>query len=126
MRLLVDTQAFLWWVSDDVRLTRAARRAVENGQCFLSIASCWEMAIKVSLKKLILPHPIERFLHQQLEENEFTLLAVSLEHVSAVASLPFLHRDPFDRLLVAQAAAENLHIVSSDEQFDAYDVKRIW
>lgn len=126
MSVLLDTQAFLWWVADDQKLTRRARATITNERCFLSIASCWEMAIKASLGKLQLPHPVNRFLQEQLEVNGFTLLPISLEHAAAVADLPFHHRDPFDRLLAAQAHLEDMAIVSSDPAFKAYGVKRIW
>jgi PIN domain nuclease of toxin-antitoxin system len=126
MTLLLDTQAFLWWVGDDRRLSKRARRAIADGICLLSAASCWEMAIKAGLGKLEIPRPIDRFLQQQLEVNGFSLLPASLEHVSAVADLPFHHRDPFDRLLVAQARREDLAIVSPDPVFRKYGVKRVW
>ena len=126
MSVLLDTQAFLWWVSDDDRLTRPARKTIASARCFLSSASCWEMAIKASLGKLDVPRPLSRFLQEQLEVNGFALLPISLEHVSAVADLPFHHRDPFDRLIVAQAIEEEFAVVSSDSIFKTYGVKRIW
>lgn len=126
MRLLLDTHAFLWWVSDDARLPRRARRLIEQGQCFVSVASCWEMAIKVSLRKLTLSDPVDRFVHEQLAANGFSLLTISLEHAGRVADLPFHHRDPFDRLLVAQALIDELAMVSADEIFRAYGVTRVW
>ena len=126
MTLLLDTQAFLWWVGDDPRLSRRARRAITDASCLLSVASCWEMAIKAAVGKLDIPRPIDRFLQEQLEVNGFSLLPASLEHVSAVADLPFHHRDPFDRLLAAQARREELAIVSADTVFRKYGVKRVW
>jgi PIN domain nuclease of toxin-antitoxin system len=126
MALLLDTQAFLWWVSDDKRLTRPARRAIERDDCLVSLASCWEMAIKIGLQKLHVAGTLDRFVQQQLVRNGFTLLPISLEHTAAVAGLPFHHRDPFDRLLVAQAIVEELTIVSSDDVFEKYRVKRVW
>ena len=126
MTLLLDTQAFLWWVGDDPRLSSRARRAIAAAPCLLSVASCWEMAIKASLRRLEIPRPIERFLQQQIEVNGFSLLPVSLEHTAAVAGLPFHHRDPFDRLLAAQALHEQIQVVSSDPVFRKYGVKRVW
>ena len=126
MRLLLDTQAFLWWVADDPRLSKRAARAIAESECLLSMASCWEMAIKTSLGKLTLPGPLQRFVQEQLEVNGFILLAVSLEHAGGVATLPFHHHDPFDRLLAAQARAEELSIVSADPMFPKYGVKRVW
>jgi PIN domain nuclease of toxin-antitoxin system len=124
--VLLDTQAFLWWVSDDPKLSRRARSAIAGEPCFLSAASCWEMAIKASLGRLELPRPVDRFLQEQLEVNGFALLQISLRHVAAVADLPFHHRDPFDRLIAAQALEEELPVVSSDPVFRKYRVKRIW
>jgi len=126
MTLLLDTQAFLWWVADDRRLSRRARTAIAATPSVLSVASCWEMAIKASLGKLTLPHPVDRFVQQQLEVNGFTLLPLSLEAAAAVADMPFHHRDPFDRVLAAQARLGRLPIVSSDPMFAKYGVRRIW
>jgi len=126
MTLLLDTRAFLWWVTDDRRLSKRARSAIGATPSVLSVASCWEMAIKASLGKLTLPRPVDRFVQQQLEVNGFTLLPVSLEAVAAVADLPFHHRDPFDRLLAAQARLGPFTIVSSDPIFRKYGVRRIW
>lgn len=128
MRLLLDTQAFLWWVNDAPELSRKARQAIANeaNECFVSLASCWEMAIKTSLGKLALAGPIERFIPEQLSANAFRLLPIDFRHVGRVAALPFHHRDPFDRLLIAQAMEEALVVVSSDGAFKQYGVKRIW
>jgi PIN domain nuclease of toxin-antitoxin system len=126
MRVLLDTHAFLWWVIDDPKLTRVARRTIARSACVVSIASCWEMAIKVSRGSLDLPEPVDAFVQRHVAENGFALLDIALEHASAVAGLPFHHRDPFDRLLVAQAAAEQLPIVSADSVFSEYGVKRVW
>lgn len=126
MVVLLDTQAFLWWVSDDARLSKRASRAIAGSACLLSMASCWEMAIKVSLGRLTLPRAVDRFVQEQLEVNGFSLLTVALEHVAGVAALPFHHRDPFDRLLAAQAIAEEVAVVSADPVFPRYGVARIW
>lgn len=126
MALLLDTHAFLWWVADDVRLTKRARRAIARDQCQVSLASCWEVAIKVGLGKLRLPGSVDRFINQQLVLNGFTLLPIALDHVAAIGDLPFHHRDPFDRLLAGQAIVEELDIVSSDNVFEKYGVKRVW
>jgi PIN domain nuclease of toxin-antitoxin system len=126
MALLLDTQAFLWWVTDDARLSKRAARAIGGTPCLLSVASCWEMAIKAGLGKLELPGEVARFVQEQLEVNGFSLLPVSLEHACGVARLPFHHRDPFDRLLAAQARLDGVAIVSSDPIFTKYGVKRVW
>jgi PIN domain nuclease of toxin-antitoxin system len=128
MRLLLDTHAFLWWVEDNPRLSRKAGAAVvERGNdCYLSLASSWEMAIKISLGKLKLKGSLERFIPDQLAANGFRELPIDFGHVTRVSRLPFHHRDPFDRLLVAQALEEELTIVSANRVFGAYRVKRIW
>ena len=128
MRLLLDTHAFLWWVDDAPALSKKARTAIANpdNECLLSLASCWEMAIKLSLGKLHLPGAIERFIPEQLAANAFRQLTIDFRHVARVATLPFHHRDPFDRLLAAQAIVERCSIVSADPMFRKYGVKRIW
>lgn len=125
--LLLDTHTFLWWVSDDPRLSTRARRAITDaGVVLLSVASCWEIAIKVSIGKLMLAQPVDRFLAEHLGVNQFTLLPVELDHAASVATLPFHHRDPFDRLLAAQALYEEIPIVSADPIFRKYKLKRVW
>jgi PIN domain nuclease of toxin-antitoxin system len=128
VRLLLDTHAFLWWVDGGARLSRKARAAIADPKhaCLVSLASCWEIAVKLSLGKLKLAAPVERFLPEQLAANGFTPLPIDLRHVARVAELPFHHRDPFDRLLIAQALAEALAVVSADAVFLKYGVKRIW
>lgn len=97
-----------------------------DNECFLSLASCWEMAIKVSLGKLDLPNAIERFIPEQMALNRFGRLNIDFRHVARVAAMPFHHRDPFDRLLAAQALEEGLTLVSSAPVFRTYKVRRIW
>ena len=128
MRLLLDTHAFLWWVADDSRLPKRARAAIADptNECLVSVASCWEMAIKVSIGKLTLPAPVEQFFPDQLATNGFRLLPIELAHVARVATLPRYHGDPFDRLLVAQSLVENLPVVSAESIFGKYGVKRVW
>jgi PIN domain nuclease of toxin-antitoxin system len=127
VRLLLDSHVFLWWITDDRRLTQKARRALSStsNECFLSHASVWEMAIKTSLGKLQLDRPVGRFVEEQCELNGFSLLAISFRHLVAVESLPWHHRDPFDRLLVAQAMEDGLALVTGDKSVAAYGVKTI-
>ncbi len=96
MRVLLDTHAFLWWIDDAPTLTRRARTVLANpaNECWFSLASCWEMAIKISLGKLRLPGTIERFIPEQLAANAFRQLSIDFRHVTRVATLPFHHRDP--------------------------------
>ncbi|MEQ1758735.1 MAG: type II toxin-antitoxin system VapC family toxin [Vicinamibacterales bacterium] len=127
MRVLLDTHAFLWWVSDSPQLTPRARTTIQGADdVFLSVASCWEMAIKISLGKLQLAQPIERFVSEQLLANDFTLLSIGLDETGRTARLPFHHRDPFDRLLAAQAIEQKLVVVTADPLFRKYGVKRAW
>jgi PIN domain nuclease of toxin-antitoxin system len=124
MRLLLDTHVFLWWTDNNPALSFRAQRAIsdESNDCFLSIVSCWELAIKVSLGKLSLSQSVEKFIVEQVAANGFELLPVDFRHVAAVESLPFHHRDPFDRLMITQARAEDLVIVTADSLIPHYDV----
>jgi len=128
MRVLLDTHVFLWWVDDAAALSRRARRAIgdADSDCLLSVASCWEMAMKLGLRKMRLEEPIERFIPEQMAINRFRLLEIEFRHVARVATLPLHHRDPFDRLLVAQTIEEKLPIVTADRMFARYGVRRIW
>jgi len=128
MRPLLDTHSFLWFISGSLSLSRTARTLIEDtsNQPFLSIASLWEMAIKLSLGKLSLGEPFEVLIPEQMKANGINLLGIEIEHTALVATLPFHHRDPFDRLLVAQAVVERMPIVSADAAFDAYGVERLW
>ena len=128
MNILLDTHAFLWFVSDSPRLSDAAKTLIEteDSQPFLSIASLWEMAIKISLGKLRLEQPFETFIPQQLTVNGIGILNLSVEHTAAVSTLPFYHRDPFDRLIAVQAKVEQMPLVSADPVFDAYGIERVW
>jgi PIN domain nuclease of toxin-antitoxin system len=128
MNILLDTHAFLWFVQDDPKLSPAARTLIEDSESrpFLSVASLWEIAIKISLGKLQLSQPYEEFVPQQLAMNGIGILNVTIEHTAAIATLPFHHRDPFDRLLAVQSKIEEMALVSADPAFDAYDVKCVW
>jgi len=127
MRYLLDTHTFLWLASDDPNLTPTARAIFidRDQECLLSAASVWEMAIKVSLGKLAIATSVEHLVRGGLERG-LRLLDVNSDHAYLIAQLPFHHRDPFDRLLVAQAIHEGLHLISRDEQLDAYAITRIW
>lgn len=129
MRFLLDTHTFLWFIADDPELSSSStRERLEDGSndLFLSYASIWEMAIKISLDKLQVSQPLEDFMSEQIRLNSINLLSFSIPQVARVASLPFHHRDPFDRLLAAQALIENLPLLSKDAIFDRYGVQRLW
>src|SRR5436309_2461922 len=124
MNLLLDTHAFLWFIANDPKLSNQAKSEIQTptNRRFLSMASLWEMAIKVSLGKLRVTQPFEQFIPEQLQLNRIEVLAVEFAHVAAVVSMPFHHRDPFDRLLAAQCQIEGLPLLSNDPAFDAYSV----
>jgi PIN domain nuclease of toxin-antitoxin system len=128
VRLLLDTHAFLWFVWDDPQLSATAKSAIEDAanQKLLSIASCWEIAIKAGNGKLSLGAAANAFLPRELARNSFDLLDITLTHATAVETLPQHHKDPFDRLLVVQAQLEGMSLVSVDTAFDAYKIARIW
>lgn len=128
MKVLIDTHVFLWWIMDDPRLSKKARLVMKKGDndLYLSCASIWEMSIKMRTGKLTMPGSDLLFVSDHLERNSITPLPVFLHHAIGVHRLPLLHRDPFDRMLIAQSLAEDMPIVSADEQIARYDVKVIW
>jgi len=128
MRALLDTHAFLWWIADDPRLSPRAREIIanSNNELFLSAASGWEMAIKTRLGKLQVPGELEPFVGEQLRVNAILPLAVQMTHALHVYTLPEHHRDPFDRLLVAQAQVERMPILTADSQIAQYAVEVVW
>lgn len=128
MNLLLDTHAFLWFIAGNSSLSRKARAAIEdeNNRILLSVASLWEIAIKISLNKIKLSEAFELLIPDQLTVNGIELPDISVEHVALVATMPFHHRDPFDRLIAAQARVEDLTLISTDEVFDNYEVIRLW
>jgi PIN domain nuclease of toxin-antitoxin system len=126
--VLLDTHALIWWLAGDPRLVARARDAIESGrsQVFVSAASAWEIATKVRLGKLpgaaFIAYDIGRFIFEQ----GFQPLAISLEHGQRAGALPGPIKDPFDRMLIAQAILDGLHLVSIEQKFDAYGVLRLW
>ncbi len=115
-------------MADNPRLSKAARVLIEAEDLlpFLSMASLWEIAIKISLGKLELEQSYEVFISQQLALNGISILNLSLEHFATIANLPFHHRDPFDRLIAVQSKIEKMPLVSADTSFDAYEIERVW
>ncbi len=128
MRLLLDTHTFLWFVLNDPKLSSAANAQVEDSgnEILISPASYWEIAIKVGLRKLALSASYDDFMHRGIVGNNFEILHVEPSHTSILTTLPLHHRDPFDRLIVAQAMCEGIAIVSGDEALDQYGVTRPW
>ena len=128
MNYLLDTHAFLWIVAEDGRLSRKAKRLFldKSSTVFLSVASIWEMAIKISLGKLALDEPLEAFVKNHVEGNDIKILEIQPRHIYPLEDLPFHHRDPFDRLIIAQCMTEGLSIIGNDPAFDGYPVSRVW
>ncbi len=128
MNLLLDSHAFLWFCQGDASLSAPAKNLIEDAanRKWLSIASCWEIVIKTALGKLKLGESAATYLPTALSKTGFELLPLTVAHVTGVESLPMHHKDPFDRLLIAQAMTEQLELVSADTQFDRYQVTRHW
>ncbi len=128
MRLLIDTHVFLWWIGDDPRLSKKARRIISEGdnQLYLSAASGWEIAIKAKLGKLQIDGDATTFIIEHMHLNSIDQLPVSISHALHVSTLEDLHRDPFDRLLVAQARLERMPILTADHYIAAYPVETVW
>jgi PIN domain nuclease of toxin-antitoxin system len=128
VKLLLDTQCWLWMVADPDRLSRRARTLVSStsNELFLSSASAWEIAIKHGLGKLELPSPPSEFVPARMRETGVLPLVIRHAHALRVAELPSHHRDPFDRLLIAQALEEDLSVASADPIFGRYEVRRVW
>ena len=128
MNILVDTQAIIWYAENNLALGKNARQAMDDASntCYVSMASFWEMSIKINLGKLnVKGLSLDEFM-QEVEENGFSVLEISKAHIIKNGSLPLHHRDPFDRLIIAQASVEEWYIITSDDAFDAYEVRRIW
>ncbi len=128
MRLLLDTHTFLWWIEDAPQLSEHARRLIAdpNNDLFLSAASGWEIAIKAQLGKLRVHDELERFLAEQLSMNQISALPITMYHALHVKRLPLHHRDPFDRMLIAQSQLEAMPIITMDRIFSRYHVETIW
>ncbi len=128
MDVLLDTHALLWWLSDDPALAPRARKVIAETRnvLFVSAASAWEIATKVRLGKLPTAADLAADFSGHLEREGFQVLAISGEHAIRAGLLPGLHKDPFDRMLIAQAQGENMPIVSNEKLFDGYGVRRIW
>lgn len=128
MRLLLDTHALLWWAAGDRRLSRRARSAIEEGAntVLVSAASGWEIATKHRLGRLEGAGPLADRLTDYLADQDFGELPITVRHAQRAAALPGVHRDPFDRLLVAQAQIENLVLVSNEVVLEDYGVRRLW
>jgi PIN domain nuclease of toxin-antitoxin system len=128
MRSLLDTQVFLWWNMDDPRLSQTARELIADGhnELYLSAASAWEIALKAARGSLSLPEPPEQYVPSRMRFHRILALPIQLRHALHVYELPSIHRDPFDRLLIAQSRLEDLPILTIDPEISRYDVSVIW
>lgn len=128
MNILLDTHAFLWLINGDEKLSSNARQAIEkiDARRFISIASLWEMTIKSSIGKLTIPLPVDVFYKEYIVDNDISVLPITAKHLDIVHDLPFHHKDPFDRLIIAQALTENLTVVSCDTHFSSYKLDLLW
>ena len=128
MRLLLDTHAFLWWLAGDNALSAAARKAIteENNTVYVSAASAWEIATKYRIGKLPGVAAIVNNLGETIADQGFAVLPISLQHAQVAGMLPGTHRDPFDRILVAQSLIEKLTLISNEQPFEAFGVSRLW
>ena len=128
MQVLLDTNAFLWWVTDDDKLSSTACSIISdpNNLIFFNIASAWEIVIKYQLGKLPLPEPAKSYIPDRVDHYGFIHLSINMKDVLEISNLENHHKDPFDRLLIAQGRTHNLPILTIDEKFDLYDVDVIW
>ena len=128
MRLLLDTHSFLWFVTSDLQLSANALTLIAdvNNEVLLSPASYWEVAIKVSIGKYPLSVPFETFFTSALTANNIQILAVEIRHAAVLSALPMHHKDPFDRMIAAQALSESIPVISIDAALDPYGITRLW
>lgn len=128
MKYLIDTHTFLWIIEDNKNLTNKVRTIYldNSNDIYLSVASIWEMAIKISLNKLSIQGQLVKFIDRHAVENNIRLLSIQPHHVFPIENLPFHHKDPFDRILLSQCIQEKMHLLSKDKEFDKYGINRIW
>lgn len=123
MRVLIDTHILLWFINDDPQLSQETKALLQSDtDVAVSVASLWEIAIKVSIGKLTLPDSVQNLFPEQLSLNQIDLLPIEVSHLQVVSTLPFHHKDPFDRLIIAQALVEKVGLVSVDKVFESYGV----
>jgi PIN domain nuclease of toxin-antitoxin system len=127
MHYLLDTHVLIWFLNGDKSLSAKARKAIESDNVtnFISIASLWEIAIKLSLDRLFIKIPFEK-LSNELDKNNFQLLPITFNDTVILSTLTFHHRDPFDRLIISQSIANDFTLISKDKEFSAYKIKLLW
>ena len=128
VRYLLDTHTLLWFIAEDKQLSSSGQRLIldSSSEIFISTASLWEIAIKINIGKLALNKPFEQSFPDELDSHGIEILDITVDILVQLTTLPLHHRDPFDRLIIAQAIVEGIPIISKDEAFDLYDVKREW
>ncbi len=127
MKYLLDTHTFLWFLQNDDRLSTQIRNTIENNKdIYISIVSLWEIAIKLSIQKLNLTNRTIEDLFNSCREKDFSILNITFEHIKNIIDLPLIHRDPFDRMLIAQAKVENMTLVTCDKYIPQYPIKTAW
>ena len=128
MKYLLDTHAFLWFVTDDNRLSSKAKSIIQdsNNEIYLSAASAWEISIKTKLGRLKLGKNLELFIVEQLTENSFGPLAITVSHSLYTEKLPQIHKDPFDRIMISQTKVENMVLITRDKEIREYKVSTVW
>jgi len=126
--ILLDTHTFLWFGLASPKLSNFAQGLIQNpyNRKYLSMASPWELSIKISVGKFQLAEPVDKFFEDQMHLDDINFLQITLAHIARVATLPLHHRDPFDRMLVAQSLTGNIPLVSADAALDAYGINRLW
>lgn len=128
MKYLLDTHTLLWFLADDKKLSRRARQLIENSshESVFSVASLWEIAVKTGLGKLELDRPFDQMFPDELHLNQIEILDITVDSLIKLINLPYHHRDPFDRMIIAQGLVEGFPIISVDTGYDAYGVDREW
>lgn len=127
MKFLLDTHSLIWFLEDSLKLSIRAKNEIKNpkNECFVSIVSLWEIALKIGIGKLELDIPFSEF-EMEIYKNNFEILPIEFEHLQQLNQLEFYHKDPFDRLLIAQAQSEKMIFISKDENFNKYKVEVLW
>ena len=128
MKYLLDTHAFLWFILDDKRISANAKSIIKDSknEIFFSAASAWEMAIKIKLNRLKIKSDLEPFIIEQLQANNIVPLSITISHSLYTERLPQLHKDPFDRLMIAQSIVEDLPLITKDQDIRKYNLKAVW
>ena len=128
MKYLLDTHAFLWFVLDDKRISTTAKSIIKDSknEIFFSAASAWEIAIKMKLNRLRIKGNLEPFIIEQLSTNNIVPLSITIYHSLYIEQLPQIHKDPFDRIIIAQSIVENLQLISTDKNIRKYNIKVVW